>query len=114
MNDKNFPGAAAASASYELFNPLDLYIIEEYQKAIRQVPYMSSLSWLKALKGRHSKRKVRRSVYSYFEEGQFMKAAATIAAIAANGAMFDITLSAVDHNDIGGTDEGSFPVERMS
>lgn len=114
MNDKNFLGAQAASPSYELFNPLDLYIDEEYQKSVRQVPYMSSLSWLKALKGRYGKRKVRRSTYSYFEEGQFMKAAATIAAIAANGAMFDITLSAADHGDIDGTDESSFPIEGMS
>ncbi|HEY0770357.1 MAG TPA: hypothetical protein VGD31_08470, partial [Sphingobacteriaceae bacterium] len=114
MNDKNFVGAVAASPSYELFNPLDLYMDEEYQKSVRQVPYMSSLSWLKALKGRYSKRKVRRSVYSYYEEGQFMKAVATIAAIAVNGSMFDITLSAADHSDIDGTDETSFPVEGMT
>lgn len=113
-NDKNFVGPANGSASYELFNPLDLYMDEEYQKSIRTVPYMSSLSWLKAIKGRHGKRKVRRSEYSFYEEGQFMKAKATIAAIAANGAMFDITLSAADHGNLGGTGKTSFPVEGMT
>lgn len=114
MNDRSFVGAAAATPSYALFNPMDLYADEEYQKAVRTVPYMSSLSWLKAIKGRFSKRKVKRSEYSFYEEGQFMKAAATIAAITPNGAKFDITLHGDNHMDIGGTDEASFPVENMT
>lgn len=113
MNDKFFAGAAAAQASYEIFNPLDLYQDEIYQKVVKTVPYMSSLSWLKALKGRMGKRKVRRNEYSFYEEGQFMKAAATIESITANGAKFDIVLSAADHTDIGGTDETSFVVENQ-
>jgi len=112
-NDKNFPGAAAIAASYEIFNPLDLYQDEIFQKVVRTVPRMSSLSWLKAIKGRTSKRKVKRSVYSFYEEGQFMKAAATIAAITPSGAKFLVTLSAADHTDVGGTDVSSFPVPGM-
>jgi hypothetical protein len=113
-NNRDFKGAVAAQPSYELFNPLDIYQDEIYQKTAKTVPYMSSLSWLKALKGRYSKRKVRRHEYSFYEEGQFMKAACTIQSITPNGAKFDIVLSAGDHSDVGGTDETSFPVEGMT
>ena len=114
MNDRNFIGAAQAVPSYALFNPMDLYADEEYQKAVRTVPYMSSLSWLRNIKGRHSKRRVKRSEYSFFEEGQFMKAAATIASITPNGAKFDIVLHVDNHMDVAGTDDGSFPVENQT
>lgn len=113
-NDKNFIGAGAAAGSYEIFNPMDLYQDEIYNKSIRTVPYMSSLSWMKNIKGRSGKRKVRRRTYSFYEEGQFMKAAATIAAITPNGATFDITLSAADHMDIGGNDATTFVVARQT
>ncbi|MEJ7644289.1 MAG: hypothetical protein WKF87_06820 [Chryseolinea sp.] len=111
MNDKAFIGSAAISPSYALFNPLDLYADEEYSKAIKTVPYMSSLSWLKMVKGRSSKRKVTRSEYSYYEEGQFMNAKATIAAVTPNGLKWDITLAAGDHLNLGGPGKTSFPVE---
>ena len=115
QNDINFPGAAAvANHNYSLFNPLDLYASEIYQKSIRRVPYMSSLSWLKGIKGRFAKRKVKRSQYSFYEEGQFMKGACTIAAISTSGSNFLITLSAADHSDFDGTTgDVSFPVEGM-
>jgi hypothetical protein len=115
-NNKDFKGAGASSAgdpSYALFNPMDIYEDEIYDKLVPTVPYMSSLSWLKKIAGRSSKRKVRRSEWSFYEDQQFMKAAGTIAAIAVNGAMFDITLSAADHGNIGGTNKSSFPVEGM-
>ena len=108
------PGSAAAAQTYALFNPLDLYQDEVYQKLIGRVPYMSSLSWLKSLEGRMSKRKVRRHEYSYYEEGQFMNAKATILSVTPNGAKFDIVLSPGDHSDLGGTGKTSFPVKNMS
>lgn len=114
VNDRDFPGAVAANASYELFNPLDLYQTEIYQKSVKTVPYMSSLSWLKNLEGRSTKRKVKRSEYSFYEEGQFMKAACTIAAVATSGAKLLITLSTGDHSDIGGTNETSFVVKNQT
>ncbi|MGC3945347.1 MAG: hypothetical protein QM762_12675 [Chryseolinea sp.] len=113
-NNRDFPGAAAIGASYEIFNPLDLYQDEIYQKTMKTVPYMSSLSWLKNIKGRSGKRKVKRSEYSFYEEGQFMKAAATIAAITPSGGNFLITLSAADHTNVGGTGKSSFPVARQT
>lgn len=109
----NVPGAAAATQSYALFNPLDLYQTEIYQKLVRRVPYMSSLSWLRTLKGRLKKRKTRRHEYSFYEEGQFMKAAATILTVTPNGAKFDIALSPGDHSDLGGSGKTSFPVKNM-
>jgi hypothetical protein len=117
MNNKNFLGGGASNqggASYALFNPMDVYEDEIYAKLQRTVPHMSALSWLKQIAGRHGKRRVKRSEYSFYEEQQFIKAAATIASITPNGAMFDIVLSAGDHGDIGGTDESSYPVEGMS
>lgn len=117
MPEKNFKGAGASAqggASYALFNPMDIYEDEIYDQLVKTVPYMSSLSWLKRIAGRHTKRKVRRSEWSFYEEQQFMKAAAKIASITPNGAMFDIVLSAADHGDIGGAGESSFPVEGMS
>ncbi len=113
-NDKSFVPAAQGSGSYELFNPMGLYHDEVYLKTVKNVPYMSSLSWLKSIQGRSGKRKVKNNVYSFYEEGQFMKAAATIAAIAPNGAKFDVTLSAADHSDIGGAGKTSFPVVGMT
>ena len=112
--NKDFPGSAAISASYEIFNPLDLYQDEIYQKTMKTVPYMSSLSWLNKIKGRSGKRKVKRSEYSFYEEGQFMKAAATIAAITPSGGNFIITLSAADHTNVGGTTMTSFVVPRQT
>lgn len=113
-NDINFPGAAAVNSTYALFNPLDLYAAEIADQSISRVPYMSSLSWLKNIKGRSSKRKVKRSQYSFYEEGQFMKGSATIAAISTSGSNFLITLSAADHSDVDGVvGDTSFPVETM-
>lgn len=106
-------GAQQAAQTYAIVNPLDIYQTEIAKKLTRRVPHMSSLSWLKHVKGRMAKRKVKRSTYSFYEEGQFMKAAATIAAIAPSGAKFLVTLSAADHGSIGGAGKSSFPVKNM-
>lgn len=110
----NIPGAAAATQTYALFNPLDLYQDEIYNKLIKRVPTANSLSWMRSLKGRMKKRKSRRHTYSFYEEGQFMKASAKIASITPNGAKFDIVLSAADHSNLGGTGKSSFPVKNMT
>lgn len=110
----DLPGAANSTQSYALFNPLDLYQTEVYDKLIKKAPGMSSLGWLKTLKGRMGKRRTNRHQYSFYEEGQFMRAKATIQNIAANGGNFDITLSPGDHTDIGGAGVSSFPVKNMA
>jgi hypothetical protein len=108
-NQRDFPGVGTASASYAVFNPMDLYMDDIYSKSVQTVPYMSSLSWLKQLK-RTGSRKAKRSVYSFYEEGQWMKASAKIAAISsAGGGLFNLTVDAASHVDIGGvTDAAHF------
>lgn len=104
-------GAVAASQSYAIFNPLDIYKQEIYQKLFRRTRRQSALSWLRGIKGRYNKRPTVRSEYSYYEEGEWFQASATIALAANNGAKVDITLSAADHYDLGsGTDDYSYPV----
>lgn len=103
------PGAVQADQSYALFNPLDIYQTEYYQKLFKKVPRASALSWMRALKGRMSKRKTTRFTYGFYEEGQYMEASATILSIATSGSNFLITLSPGDHTLIGSTST-SFPV----
>jgi hypothetical protein len=107
-------GSVAANQTYQLLNPLDLYQTNIFSKLVRVVPRASALSWLKHLKGYMGTRKTENSVYSFYQEGQYMRGKATIASIAANGAMFDITLSLGDHSSVGGTNNTSFVVRDMT
>jgi hypothetical protein len=104
-------GSVNASQSYALLNPLDLYQTAIYSELVRVVPRASALGWLKHLKGYMGTRKTDRHQYSFYQEGQYFRGKATIAAIAANGAMFDITLSAGDHSSVSGANKDSFVVK---
>jgi len=104
-------GAVQSNQTYALLNPLDLYETEVAQDLSMKVPTPQSLNWLKKMEGRMATRKTKRSSYSFYEEGQYMAGTAKISAIAANGAKFDITLSADAHGDIGGAGATSFVVE---
>lgn len=106
------PGAGQADQSYALFNPLDIYQTEYYQKLFKKVPRASALSWLRAIKGRMGKRKTTRFTYGFYEEGQYMNASATILAIATSGSNYLITLSPGDHQLLGSV-YTSFPVENQ-
>jgi hypothetical protein len=106
----NILGAGEATQSFALFNPLDLYQDEIYAKLIGRVPHANSLSWLKAMKGRSSRRKTSNSTYSYYQEQQWFNASATISTITPNGAKFDIVLTTGSHQSIGGTNNTSFVV----
>lgn len=109
MAGDNILGAIQSDQSYALFNPLDIYQTEWYQKLFKRVPRASALSWMRNIKGRLSKRKTTRFTYGFYEEGQYMEAATTIAVIAAAGGNFNITLTAADHSTIGSVNQ-SFPV----
>lgn len=107
------PGAVAQDQSYALFNPLDIYQTEYYQKLFKKVPRANALSWMRAIKGRMSKRKTTRFTYGFYEEGQYMEAACTIGSITTSGSDFIITLSAGDHTLMGSTST-SFPIVGQS
>jgi hypothetical protein len=100
--------------SYALLNPLDLYQTNVFEKLVRVVPRASALSWLKKLSGYMGTRNTENSVYSFYQEGQYMRGKATIANIVANGAMFDITLSLGDHYSVSGTNKDTFVVRDMT
>jgi hypothetical protein len=71
-------------------------------------PRAGALSWMRAVEGRMGRRRALRHEYSYWEEGQWMNASATIAAKGTlTGGLLDLTLSAGDHFDSG---TRSFPV----
>lgn len=106
--------SVAADQTYALLNPLDLYQTNVYQKLVRVVPRASALSWLKKLAGYMGTRNTENSTYHFYQEGQYMRGKATIAAIAANGAMFDVTLSAGDHYSVSGANKDSFVVRDMT
>lgn len=74
---------------------------------MQKVPRYGALSWMRACKGYMAKRKVSRWNYYYHEEGQWLSASATIAAITDNTTSVDITLSAADHEDSG---VASYPI----
>lgn len=109
MAGDTIPGAVASDQSYALFNPLDIYQTEYYQKLFKKVPRASALSWMRTIKGRMSKRKTTRFTYGFYEEGQYMEAACTIASISTSGSDYVITLSAGDHSLLGSIST-SFPV----
>jgi hypothetical protein len=97
----------AASESYALITGYDIYDRDYYKKLIKKVPRAAALQWMKAVKGYMSKRTTIRSTYYYHEEGQWMSAAATIAAVTDNTTYATITLSSADHT---GSGTQSFPV----
>lgn len=95
------------SENYALISGYDIYDRDFYKKLIKKVPRAAALQWMRVVKGYMSKRKAIRHTYYYHEEGQWMSAAATIAAITDNTTYATITLSAGDHTDAG---TSSFPV----
>lgn len=95
------------SENYALISGYDIYDRDFYKKLIKKVPRASALQWMRAVKGYMSKRQCTRLTYYYHEEGQWMSAAATIAAATDNTTYTTITLSSADHTDSG---TSSFPV----
>lgn len=105
---RDIPSAGyAASESYALISGYDIYDRDFHKKLIKKVPRAAALQWMRAVKGYMSKRKAARHTYYYHEEGQWMSAAATIAAVTDNSTNAVITLSAADHT---GSGTQSFPV----
>lgn len=104
------PGSPVATAgeTYTLISGYDIYDRDYHQRLLKRVPKYGALTWMRAVKGFMSKRKVRRHQYYYYEEGQWMSAAASIASVSDGGTYVDITLSAQDHEDSGAR---SFPVK---
>lgn len=101
-----------ANQTYALLNPLDLYETEVASKLSSKVPTPTSLNWLKKMEGRMSTRKTKRSVYSLYEEGQYMAGAAKIGVVTPNGAKFDITMSD-GYGSVSAANANSFVVENM-
>jgi hypothetical protein len=100
-------GAVRGDETYALISSYGIYDRDIHQKLFKKVPRAGALSWMRALEGRMSKRKVRRHTYSFYEEGQFFKAATTIASTTTSGNDVLVTLSAGDHQESG---TESFPV----
>lgn len=96
-----------ASENYALISGYDIYDRDFYKKLIKKVPRAAALQWMRVVKGYMSKRKAIRHTYYFHEEGQWMSAAATIAAVSDQTTYAIITLSAGDHTDSG---TSSFPV----
>ncbi len=95
--------------SVQLLTPFGIYYPDRLKKLFGKVPRASALSWMMAT-GRYSKRTAHNFTYEFWEEGQYMKGAVTIASNAPNGgnaAWVDITLSTADHTADG---EHSFPI----
>ena len=97
----------AASENTTLISAYDIYDRDFHLKLFKKVPRASALSWMRAIKGYMSRRKVRRHQYYFYEEGQWMSAAATIASTTDQTNYVDIHLSAADHDNSGAE---SFPV----
>lgn len=95
------------SENYALISGYDIYDRDFYKKLIKKVPRAAALQWMRVVKGYMSKRQCIRHTYYYHEEGQWMSAAATIAAASDQTTFTRITLSAADHTDSG---TSSFPV----
>ncbi len=102
-------GSGQGVQSYKLISPLDIYERHILQEYIPRTPRASALSWMKALKGRWSKRTTPRHVYSFYEKGNWLKAAAKIASVTPSGAKFIITLDASSHESLNGTNNVSYP-----
>lgn len=105
-------GSVRGDQTFSLISSYGIYDRDIHQKLFKKVPRASALSWMRAL-GRMSpraisKRGVRRHLYSFYEEGQYFKAAIVIASAAnVNATDVRLTLSVGDHQQ-SGTD--SFPV----
>ena len=97
----------APSENYVLIGGYDIYDREYHQKLLKRVPKHGALTWMRAVKGYMTKRKTRRNTYYFYEEGQWMSAAATIASVTDQTTYVDIVLSSADHEDSGAR---SFPV----
>ncbi len=95
------------SENYALISGYDIYDRDFYKKLIKKVPRAAALQWMRVVKGYMSKRKAVRHTYYFHEEGQWMSAAATIAAVTDNTTYATIMLSSGDHTDSG---TSSFPV----
>ena len=104
-------GAVAGVQSYSIVSSYGIYDRDVRRKLDMKFPRASALSWMRAVKDRMGRRKALRHEYSYWEEGQWMNATATIAARGTlTGGLLDITLSTEDHFDGGAR---SFPVENQ-
>ncbi len=95
------------SENYALISGYDIYDRDFYKKLIKKVPRASALQWMRSVKGYMNKRQCIRHTYYYHEEGQWMSAAATIAAASDQTTFTRLTLSSADHTDSG---TSSFPV----
>jgi len=101
-------GRVAGDQTYALISSYGIYDRDIHQKLFKKVPRAGALSWMRALEGRMTKRKTRRHVYDFYEEGQFFKAAITIAGASNTGSADSIvTLSSGDHQEAG---TESYPV----
>lgn len=96
-----------ASETYALVTGYDIYDRDIYRELIGKVPRARALSWMKANKSRMQMRKVRRQKYSFYEEGQYFNASATIAVKSTSGDNVLLTLSSGDHQNSG---KSSYPV----
>ncbi len=101
-------GRIAGDQTYELISSYGIYDRDIHQRLFKKVPRAGALSWMRALEGRLNKRKARRHVYDFYEEGQWFKASITIAAKSNTGtAAVILTLSSGDHQESG---TESYPV----
>ena len=100
-------GAVRGDQTFSLISSYGIYDRDIHQKLFKKVPRAGALSWMRAVEGRMSKRKVHRHLYSFYEEGQFFKAAATIFSITTSGDDVLVKLSPGDHQESG---TESFPV----
>lgn len=101
------PNSVASTETYVLISGYDIYDREYHKRLLQRVPKRGALTWMRNVKGYMSKRKTRRHSYYYYEEGQWMSAAATIQTVVDQTTYLDITLSAADHEDSGAR---SFPI----
>ena len=94
--------------SVALLTPYGYYFPDKLKKLFKKVPRTSALSWMYAM-GNMSKRTAHNFTYEFYEEGQWMKAAATISSFADGSGTndVDITLSSADHMNSG---NNSFPI----
>lgn len=100
-------GSVRGAENYGLISSYGIYDRDIHQKLFKKVPRASALSWMRAVEGRMSKRKTRRDVYDFYEEGQFFKASAKIFSTTTSGSDVLVTLSPGDHQNSG---TESFPV----
>jgi hypothetical protein len=104
-------GAVQGVQSFAIVSSYGIYDRDVRRKLDMKFPRAGALSWMRAVKGRMGRRRALRHEYSYWEEGQWMNATATIAVEGAiSSGLLPLTLSAGDHFDSG---KRSFPVENQ-